>query len=366
MQRKALLCVMALATAPAFADDTGHWYVTPQAGRLWSDNDRTIEDHDWLFGLGIGKHLSEQWSLELNANTAQLDAPPGIDVDFNAVSLDLLRVFARDRAVSPYITFGMGALETDVSPGDSNTDFMVQAGVGLMWRLWQNDSGTRTFSLRPEVKARRDDVGREGHYTDYLGLLGFQFSFGAARATPPPPPVVAAPVAAPAPTAAPPASPPPADSDGDGVLDPADRCPGTTRGVAVDADGCPRKGSITLEGVAFEVNSAQLTAESRPLLARVAADLAKYPSLRVEMQGHTDSSGADEYNMKLSERRAQAVRDYLVSQGVPARQVDARGYGETQPVADNSTAEGRARNRRVVMDVLDNPGQVEVEGEQKL
>src|SRR5688572_4483004 len=139
MERKALVCVMALATTPVFANDVGHWYVTPQAGRLWSDNDRRIEDHGWLSGLGIGKHLSEQWSLELNANTAQLDAP-GVDVDFNAVSLDLLRVFARDRAVSPYITFGMGALETDISPGDSSSDFMVQAGVGLTWRLWQNHS----------------------------------------------------------------------------------------------------------------------------------------------------------------------------------------------------------------------------------
>src|SRR5688572_20918251 len=107
MANKALLCAVALATAPAFADDTGHWYVTPQAGGLWSDNDRGIEDKEGLFGLGIGKHLNDRWSLELNANTAQLDAPGGVDVDFNAVSLDLLRVFARDSAVSPYITFGM-------------------------------------------------------------------------------------------------------------------------------------------------------------------------------------------------------------------------------------------------------------------
>jgi OOP family OmpA-OmpF porin len=354
---------MALAAAPAFADDTGHWYVTPQAGGLWTDDDRNIEDHNWMFGLGIGKHLNEKWSLELNANTATLDAAPGRDVDFNAVSLDLLRVFARDRAVSPYITVGLGSMETDLTPGGNNSDFIAQAGVGLMWHLWQNDSGTRTFSLRPEVKVRRDDVGREGHENDYLALLGFQFSFGSPQAAAPPPPVAAAP--APSPARAP-TPPPPVDSDGDGILDPADRCPGTARGVAVDADGCPRKGSITLEGVTFEVNSAQLTDGSRPTLARVAADLVKYPGLRIEVQGHTDSSGADAYNMKLSEKRAQAVREYLVAQGVPARQVEARGYGETQPIADNDTAEGRTRNRRVVMAVLDNPGQVTVEGEKKL
>jgi OOP family OmpA-OmpF porin len=114
----------------------------------------------------------------------------------------------------------------------------------------------------------------------------------------------------------------------------------------------------------IELNSAELTVESRPILTRVAENLKKYPRLRVELQGHTDSSGSDEYNLKLSERRANAVREYLISQGVSSQQLLARGYGETQPIADNSTAEGRAQNRRVVMKVLENPGDVEVLGEE--
>jgi OOP family OmpA-OmpF porin len=135
--------------------------------------------------------------------------------------------------------------------------------------------------------------------------------------------------------------------------------------VAIDAVGCPQKGSVTLEGVTFELNSAELTADSRPLLARVAADLAKYPKLRIEVQGHTDGSGSDRYNMQLSQRRAAAVRDYLISQGVAPAQVEARGYGESMLIADDRTAEGRARNRRVVLSVLENPGNVEVEGERQ-
>jgi len=83
----------------------------------------------------------------------------------------------------------------------------------------------------------------------------------------------------------------------------------------------------------FELNSAELTAGSRPVLARVAGDLKKYPKLRIEVQGHTDSSG----------RR----RVSTSSQGVPAAQVEARSYGEAEPTADNASAEGRARNRRV-------------------
>jgi OOP family OmpA-OmpF porin len=114
----------------------------------------------------------------------------------------------------------------------------------------------------------------------------------------------------------------------------------------------------------FELNSANLTADSRPVLDSVAADLMKHERLKVELQGHTDSSGADAYNMQLSERRASSVREYLISQGVPPTQLVSRGYGETQPIADNKTNEGRALNRRVEMAVLENPGDVDVEIEQ--
>ena len=153
------------------------------------------------------------------------------------------------------------------------------------------------------------------------------------------------------------------DTDRDGVTDDKDQCPGTPSGVSVDEVGCPQKGSITLEGVTFEVNSAQLTAASRPILDGVADGLRKHPRLRVELQGHTDSSGADAYNLQLSQRRANSVREYLLSQGVPAAQLTARGYGETQPITDNTSNEGRSKNRRVVMHVIDNPGDVNVQGE---
>jgi outer membrane protein OmpA-like peptidoglycan-associated protein len=133
--------------------------------------------------------------------------------------------------------------------------------------------------------------------------------------------------------------------------------------VAVDAVGCPRKGSVTLHGVNFEFNSATLTSESRPLLDAVAADLKAHPQLKVELEGHTDSVGNDAYNMKLSQRRAEAVRDYLISQGASSANLTARGYGESRPIADNKTESGRAENRRVAMSVTDNPGDVTVKGE---
>jgi OOP family OmpA-OmpF porin len=92
-----------------------------------------------------------------------------------------------------------------------------------------------------------------------------------------------------------------------------------------------------------------LTGESKSLLDSVAVSLRKVADARIEIAGHTDSVGNDGYNMKLSQRRADSVRDYLIQQGVDGARLTARGYGETQPLADNATADGRARNRRVVL-----------------
>src|SRR5690606_35671419 len=117
--------------------------------------------------------------------------------------------------------------------------------------------------------------------------------------------------------------------------------------------------------VGFGFDSDQLTPQSSRVLDNLAADLKKFPRLSIELQGHTDSVGADAYNQKLSQQRADAVREYLLTQGVNASQISARGYGESRPVANNATAEGRALNRRVVMQVLSNPGDVDVKGEER-
>ncbi len=159
----------------------------------------------------------------------------------------------------------------------------------------------------------------------------------------------------------------PADSDGDGVTDDKDKCPDTPRGTSVDAQGCPEKAavktlapvipeskkSLVLEGVNFDTNSAHLQSSSTAVLDRVAEGMKDHPDVRLEVQGHTDSQGNDAYNMKLSRDRAKAVKDYLVGKGVPAKQLEAKGYGETKPIADNKTAGGRAVNRRVELKRLD-------------
>lgn len=104
---------------------------------------------------------------------------------------------------------------------------------------------------------------------------------------------------------------------------------------------------VILQGVNFEFDKSVLLEESKQILDRVAASLIAHPEVKIEVGGHCDSDGSDEYNLGLSDRRAKAVRDYLIKKGVPATRLTSKGYGESQPIADNNTAEGKAKNRRV-------------------
>jgi len=141
------------------------------------------------------------------------------------------------------------------------------------------------------------------------------------------------------------------DNDGDGVIDANDACPETPAGVTVGADGCPTaaemKASMVLKGVRFKTGSAELDPSSTTVLDEVAASLKAWPGVRVEIQGHTDNVGATEPNRDLSSRRAESVRQYLISTGIDGARLTAVGYGEDLPVADNTTEAGRAANRRV-------------------
>ena len=143
------------------------------------------------------------------------------------------------------------------------------------------------------------------------------------------------------------------DDDGDGVINRLDECPGTAEGVQVDIKGCEIKEEIALEGVNFQTNSDRLVPGAESILNDAAATLNKNPTIKVEVAGHTDSDGAADYNEGLSARRAQTVHDYLASHGVDVSRMSVRGYGEAQPIADNSTSAGKAQNRRVVLRITE-------------
>jgi len=137
------------------------------------------------------------------------------------------------------------------------------------------------------------------------------------------------------------------DEDKDGVLDHHDSCPNTRAGARTDVNGCEIKDIIGLPGVNFESGRDVLLPGTEYLLQSAADTLIKHPDLHIEVAGHSDDVGSDNQNIGLSMRRAKMVRNYLIGFGVDESRLTFKGYGEAQPIADNSTADGRATNRRV-------------------
>jgi len=142
------------------------------------------------------------------------------------------------------------------------------------------------------------------------------------------------------------------DDDSDGVQNHLDKCPNTKAGVRIDFNGCEIKDIIRLPGVNFQTGIDQLLLGTESILRNAAATLKKHADLQIEVAGHTDSVGQGDANYGLSERRAKTVRDYLIRYGVAADRLTARGYGESQPISDNDTSQGRAANRRVELRIV--------------
>ena len=142
------------------------------------------------------------------------------------------------------------------------------------------------------------------------------------------------------------------DSDGDGVVDAQDRCPNTPG--LMSNNGCPELKKedkevldLAIKAVQFETAKATIRTSSYAILDKIADIMTRYPDFVLAISGHTDSQGSDTANLALSENRAKACLDYLVSKGVAAARITSKGYGESKPIADNLTAAGREKNRRV-------------------
>ena len=185
------------------------------------------------------------------------------------------------------------------------------------------------FDLRHLISAQNGD-------STLLYNFGLAIPFGE-KAAKVAPVAVAAPVAAKA---------APKDSDADGVIDELDKCPDTMRGSKVDTVGCM---TLVNLNVNFDTNKSEI----KDIYGTRIHDFAKVMNtdkkLKADIEGHTDAVGSVQYNQKLSERRATTVKNYLTKKGVIEKRITVMGYGSTQPIADNNTAEGRAQNRRVIL-----------------
>jgi outer membrane protein OmpA-like peptidoglycan-associated protein/opacity protein-like surface antigen len=151
------------------------------------------------------------------------------------------------------------------------------------------------------------------------------------------------------------------DNDKDGILDKDDKCPNEpeTKNGYQDEDGCPdevpaqvKQFSGVVGGINFRRNSADIKASSFPTLKKAVSVFKDYPTLRVEISGHTSNEGKREFNMKLSRKRAVAVKEFLVSAGIDEKRIGTVGYGPDKPIADNDTKDGQEKNRRIEFRLL--------------
>jgi outer membrane protein OmpA-like peptidoglycan-associated protein len=289
---------------------------TPTGGSFSSD--AKFESSGWAISALPMLPLGESWNLF---------GLIGYYMGDNKVSVDFS---GQDKNIS-------GAnIGTPYQFKDHSSD---TSGV-LLWGGGISYTWNQRVSFRLEYDNVADVAETGGHKTDVERFtFGLLYRFGTVE-EPMAPMAAAAPVAvAAAPTKC-------ADADNDGVCDTADRCANTPAGDRVGPYGCSCDVTIRTH---FAFDSTELTAEDKAELDRVATRLTELEFVGGTATGHTDGVGDEAYNQKLSERRAQAVVDYLAAKGVAPGRITAIGMGETKPLADNGTEEGRAQNRRVTI-----------------
>jgi len=303
--------LLATASLSALAQGQGAVEVEGFAKKEIFDSARDFKNNGNLFGGSIGYYLTDDVELRLSYDEVHnARGEDGRNIKGSNTALDALYHFnnAGD-ALRPYVSAGF----SDQSIGQSgrngrNGSTFANVGGGAKYYFTDN------FYARAGVEAQYNiDQGD----TEWAPSVGIGMNFGGGSK---PAPVVApAPEPIPEPVAA--------------VEEPLEL-------VRVELD------------VKFDFDKAQVKPESYGDIKNLADFMKQYPQTTTVVEGHTDSKGSDVYNQKLSERRASAVRDVLVNQyGVEASRVNAAGYGESRPVADNATDAGRAVNRRVEAEV---------------
>ncbi|MBY8966877.1 OmpA family protein [Algiphilus sp. NNCM1] len=391
---------IAYATQGAAQIEDDRYYIAPSFSYSVVDGDRMTDN-----GLGgqiaLGKSLTRNLTFELSGFYDTYDA------EFSDQSGELtgvglaLNMFPVEERSDFYIRAALHYGETTdapctVQPGFTSckTDYdsvVFDFGAGALIKAPFLNFINEGTAIRPEVVYRMDSheegsVGRGNGdaFYDAVFRIGLQIPLGSIYEEPKEPEPEARVVEADRPQC--PAYPNlpsdvavgadgcPLDDDADGVPNFEDQCPGAAAGIAVNAQGCelplsqcrpPFPGedtddrgcamgdTVVLRGVTFNFDSARITPDARVILDDVADVLLDEPGLVVEIGGHTDSKGASAYNQQLSSERADAVVDYLLDRGVAPDQLEAEGYGETQPIASNDTEDGREMNRRVELRILE-------------
>ena len=336
-----VLAVPAACFAQSYTADQyfdSRWYITPFGTYVNADNDRHADD-GWGGGVAVGKPISPNWNIELRTQYEELDAnnvnfgkyknwSGSIDAQWFFLGRTGFRMW-QSGSVQPYLVGGIGAISDRFSGprgDDSKTSFMANLGAGIVWPIapW----GRLVFDARYRYDANNNRVlnSSPSHLNEALFTVGLQIPLGPAPtvATPPPP----APAAmAPAPVAA-------------------------TRNISVSADGT------------FAFDKAVLTPDGQTRLDTALRDLSSkgFRAHSVAIIGYTDPLGSAAYNQRLSLARANAVRDQMVSKGVPANVITTEGRGEAdlKVTEADCKSQGKAKSHSALIDCLAPNRRVEI------
>jgi OOP family OmpA-OmpF porin len=302
----ALLCCAGTSLAQEINPS---WYVQPSVVGIKTDPDFGVDEKDWGGGLKFGKPVSPMWDIQVGATHARADSGPN-NYHQTLLGVDALLMLSR-KNFRPYVLFGVGAERDKVAnPVRNVSATSPYASLGVGFQVGLNDR----WSLQADVRTvrgflRHDEAfGFNRSDNKYL-MVGLNYAFNPPPAppAPAPAPAVAVVVEQPAPVAPPPPPPPP---------------PARFEKVVLSATEL------------FDFNSAKLRMP-QPKLDEIANVLVGDPAITdVDINGYTDRIGSHKYNLKLSQRRAEAVRDYLVSKGVESNRLKAHGLGEANPVVE--------------------------------
>ncbi|PKN15494.1 MAG: OmpA family protein [Deltaproteobacteria bacterium HGW-Deltaproteobacteria-24] len=330
---KKIVLASALCASMLFASNSQYKYeITPMLGGAYTEGNLNLDRNYANLGLSLGFNLEDSMFDQIELGILQSLG----DVDYKNSNQDtaITRIFSN--VIKEYPLGGNSSLYALVGAGvehftneqfKNETGLFGNYGVGYKY-TFDNDMALK-FDLRHLIETDHGD-------NNLLYTIGLAIPFGQK----------AAPVKASEPVEETPATPvvQDVDTDGDGVVDRLDQCPNSEANAIVDEAGCVI--AVNLK-VLFDFDKATIKEAYTAKLSRFAEVLQTYPSVKTKLSAHTDSLGTEEYNLKLSQDRADAVKKALVKLGIDETRITTKGYGETKPVGNNATAEGRAQNRRV-------------------
>jgi OmpA-OmpF porin, OOP family len=325
-----VLAVLTLASISHAGERAGAFSISPFVGGYMYDEDeqQLLTKNRLLYGVRLGYDLTDNWATELVGHYVRAEYR-GTDQHLTALSyrLDVLYNFMPQSVVVPYLAVGGGGETIRYSQvnGGHSTDGTLNFGGGVKFFL-AND-----VALRLDARHILDFPGHDREtIRNWEYSAGVSFLFGGNKAA-----AVAVAVAQPQPVAEPaPVMEQPKEA-------PIEQVP------AAEPSPGHFKYCVTLHGE-FDIDQAIIRPEYRDEIAKVGDFMKKYPTTTAVIEGHTDNVGSAEHNMDLSQRRAESVVNYLVEKfGIDRSRLAAKGYGLTRPVADNSSDEGRQKNRRI-------------------